>query len=315
MTNLAREIKTALMSDNLIIVTHKNCSDGMGSVWALAEVIGLSPGMLDDSVYFAQYGAFELTVDAFRDKYVLFTDFSLKRDEMEAIYKVAKKVVVIDHHITAQKELNGLDNVWFDVNESGATLTYKVLSGDKNVPACLTYIKDRDLWLHDLQDTHAFTEGFKKLVRPNNLFDLDEFDIHDVKQFINDVTTVRVEYKEELVDKIGNIDKVKDVNVNGTVIGMINNHEFISEVGNKIAREHPSGISGQWFISEDENGEPFIVISLRGVGDVDVSDIAKVYKGGGHKLAAGFSIPVKGNLERLVLDCIIPSPEEVSNGN
>jgi nanoRNase/pAp phosphatase (c-di-AMP/oligoRNAs hydrolase) len=34
------------------------------------------------------------------------------------------------------------------------------------------------------------------------------------------------------------------------------------------------------------------IFSLRSVGDFDVSAIAKIYGGGGHKNAAGFTVPI-----------------------
>ena len=43
-----------------------------------------------------------------------------------------------------------------------------------------------------------------------------------------------------------------------------------------------------WF----ERADNQIQFSLRSIGDIDVSEIAKVYIGGGHKNAAGFRLPI-----------------------
>jgi nanoRNase/pAp phosphatase (c-di-AMP/oligoRNAs hydrolase) len=68
---------------------------------------------------------------------------------------------------------------------------------------------------------------------------------------------------------------------------------FASEAGNVLARE--SGTFGAtWFKDKDGN----VRWSLRSIGDYDVSIIAKQFKGGGHKNAAGFTLkPDSGETE------------------
>ncbi|MGE5358705.1 MAG: DHH family phosphoesterase [Bacteroidales bacterium] len=66
------------------------------------------------------------------------------------------------------------------------------------------------------------------------------------------------------------------------------------------------------FFKESDNGE--YRVSLRSKGDIDVASVAKQFSGGGHKNAAGFSIPgpyatAREVVTRLVLDAIqAPAP-------
>ena len=62
---------------------------------------------------------------------------------------------VIDHHITAQEALKGLDYCVFDMEQSGATLTWQYFFPKKPIPSMLSYIEDRDLWRWKLPDSRA----------------------------------------------------------------------------------------------------------------------------------------------------------------
>ena len=57
-----------------------------------------------------------------------------------------------------------------------------------------------------------------------------------------------------------------------------------SEIGNELAKTHD--VSLTWF----ERGDGMVQFILRSIGDIDVSAIAKVFNGGGHKNAAGFQL-------------------------
>jgi nanoRNase/pAp phosphatase (c-di-AMP/oligoRNAs hydrolase) len=78
----------------------------------------------------------------------------------------------------------------------------------------------------------------------------------------------------------------------GTIDGLtagIANAQYIScsEIGHELANESQVGIT--WF----ERGDGVIQFSLRSVGDIDVSAIAKRRNGGGHLHAAGFQLPLQ----------------------
>lgn len=83
-----------------------------------------------------------------------------------------------------------------------------------------------------------------------------------------------------------------------------------SEIGNELAKAHD--VSLTWF----ERGDGMIQFSLRSIGDVDVSAIAKVFNGGGHKNASGFQLDLTHG--RIVIDKILGrlttyEPEQVTD--
>jgi hypothetical protein len=101
---------------------------------------------------------------------------------------------------------------------------------------------------------------------------------------------------------VGNVVKSRQL---GTIDGLtagIANAQYIScsEIGHELANESQVGIT--WF----ERGDGVIQFSLRSVGDIDVSAIAKRRNGGGHLHAAGFQLPLQEG--RDLVDQIIGRP-------
>jgi nanoRNase/pAp phosphatase (c-di-AMP/oligoRNAs hydrolase) len=74
-------------------------------------------------------------------------------------------------------------------------------------------------------------------------------------------------------------------------------YQNCSEIGNALATE--VNISLTWF----ERADGMIAFSLRSIGSIDVSEIAKQYLGGGHKNAAGFRLSVQEG--RKLIDSIL----------
>ena len=100
-----------------------------------------------------------------------FVDFSLKRDKMLELAELVDRVIVIDHHKTAEAELVNLPEnveVNFNMNESGATLTWLYFY-DEPIPEIFEYIKDRDLWNWKLPDSREISEALAFLIKPNDI--------------------------------------------------------------------------------------------------------------------------------------------------
>ena len=78
---------------------HAGCLDGQGSAWAAWRRWG-------DTVQYlpCSYGE-PAPVDAVMGKNVLVADFSWKRPDMEILGAAAASIVVLDHHRSAQAEL------------------------------------------------------------------------------------------------------------------------------------------------------------------------------------------------------------------
>lgn len=100
------------------IIFHSNCGDGFCSAWLChlawpdAEFIPANYGWKPPDV---------------TGNDVLIVDFSYDRDILINMVKKAAELKVLDHHATAQNNLTGLDFCIFDMNKSGAHLTWDYL--------------------------------------------------------------------------------------------------------------------------------------------------------------------------------------------
>ena len=83
-----------------ICIYHKNCADGFGAAWAVWKKHG------DAFEYHAS--AYGDDPPDFHGRDVYMVDFSFKRPVMERILLAAETVTVLDHHKTAQADLEPL---------------------------------------------------------------------------------------------------------------------------------------------------------------------------------------------------------------
>jgi len=130
-----------------LVIYHANCLDGFGA--AVAAHIHFS-GEADFSA--AKHG-YEPPNCKGRDVYIV--DFSYRRPVLKQICAVAKSVTILDHHISAQEDLQGLEDehdnlsVVFDMQRSGAVISWEYLQ-QTPAPQLLRHVQDRDLWRFEL---------------------------------------------------------------------------------------------------------------------------------------------------------------------
>src|ERR1700755_107865 len=127
-----------------LIVYHGHCPDGFTAAWAAHRA--LKKPDLEPELYVGEYGA-EPPYDLARNRDVYVVDFSYKRPQLEQLRAAARNLLVLDHHKTAQADLEGLDYCVFDMNRSGAGITWDYFFGDFSPRALIVdYVEDRDLW-------------------------------------------------------------------------------------------------------------------------------------------------------------------------
>lgn len=289
-----------------LVIYHAGCWDGFCAAWVARKALG------DIEAIPAHYGTEPPDV---RGRTVYLLDFSYKRSVMRRILSAARWVVVLDHHKTAQAELDGLIDefiqrpdliatdleanpngcelplVWFDMNKSGGRLAWEYFnrSPDLHNPADLTmqkapwlvdYTEDRDLWRHALEGT----EEINAALRSHPLdFDLwDQFERKDPRStYYYEGAAIRRREKQIVDDHVRN---ARLENFDGTyTVPIVNATVLFSEIAGELAKGHPFGAcyfdrrdgKRQWSLRSTETG-------------VDVSEVAKAHGGGGHQHAAGF---------------------------
>ncbi len=285
-TNLVKEITTG--TELPVVITHANCMDGTGTVLAVARTFGVKPSEL--TVHYCQYGQnFKSVIDSCEDRNVIMGDFSFKKAELLLLNDLSNNLIVIDHHKTAEEDLKNLDFAVFDMNLSGATLTWKILNDGKEAPILLKYIQDRDIWQWKLENSKEISAGLRLLDsrKPDELMRYMD-DVSDLLVPGKTVLAYEVDYVNRKAFSVNRDNKIGNsfIKIGNIMAPIINTTTLISEVGNNLSIKHPFAV--MYFITDDS-----LVLSFRSNEGsdnwVDVAEIARSFGGGGHKHAAGCS--------------------------
>jgi hypothetical protein len=256
-----------------LIVHHGNCYDGFASAWAARKH---SPNA---RLLAAQYKDPAPDVAGLR---VLICDFSYPRDVLIAMKEAAAELLVLDHHKTAQADLAGLDFCIFDMQRSGAGITWDTLLPDVPRPWLIQHVEDRDLWRFALYGTREIHAALSSVPF--------EFDAWDTFALSNRGDLIRagaatMRFVELTAEKFAA--RARRMHLGRHEVWAVNVPvEFVSETGEQLkAREPHLPILGwSW---DGERGDFYCSLRSRDDGP-DVSAIAREFGGGGHEHAAGF---------------------------
>lgn len=287
--------------NNPLIIYHADCNDGFGAAYAAWRHFG------DAAEYLPmKYGQPVPEVTG-RRVYVL--DFSFDRDTTRSLIGEAGSFTWLDHHKTAfeswhvdehieqlgrftQTEAIPLYgsrpvtcHIVLDVNKSGCILAWEHFFPAEPVPLLLQHIDDRDRWqfkLYGTKEMHAFLSSVNRT--------FDSWDaIASAGHFLDNMrshgASILAAQERTLQSMLAAT--TRRITLTG-IDGLCANLPpcFASEGGHLLATE--SGTFGlTWYVTTDAK----VSCSLRSNGDFDVSAIAKQFGGGGHKNAAGFTLP------------------------
>lgn len=255
---------------------HAQCPDGFATAWAFYKKIGT------DNVTYKACNYNEPLPEFDEGSEVYIGDFSFPRDVLLAWEKKSSKIVLLDHHRSAEKDLQGLPFATFDMSKSGARLSWEFCHPGTKIPKMIDYVMDRDLWLHKLpysKEAHAYLSTFDYDFKAwDELADTFENNF----QRIIDMGKILLKSDELEVQTI--CSQAREILFDGHRIPCVNTVVLNSEVGNALLNLYPNApFSLSWFM----NKEGKIKGSLRSRGEFDVSELARKHNGGGHKAAAG----------------------------
>jgi len=259
-----------------IIIYHRD-ADGFGAAYCAWKKFGSKA-----EYYSWQYGEppkFDICKD--NDVYIL--DFSFEREEIEKIHSIAKSLTVLDHHISAKTVLEDLPYCKFS-DRAGAVMAWILFMPGLEIPPLIQYIEDRDLWKFDLPNSREVTYGLGSYPFDFKVWDtLIEGGNASIGQLISDGTAI-MRHIDMNVDRLVAINK-RDIVIDGHQVKAVNCPLYQSEIAGKLAE------IGTFGVVYYDHGEKRI-FSLRSRSDIDVSEIAVKYGGGGHKQASGFNVPL-----------------------
>lgn len=261
---------------DIIVVYHGKCRDGFGGAWAAWKKFGDS----------AEYIPAQRTQDPpeIKNKEIYFIDFTYSSEITKKYISENKKIVIIDHHITAGEAIKLVPENSFDINHSGAVLAWQYFFPNQTAPKLLQYVEDSDLWRFNLENTKEITAFLELYDFGFKLW--DEFasgmeDLEKRKKYVEEGGVV-LRYEASLIKEAVE-DGSELVEFEGYKVLAINYPHFLaSSLGHIFVKKNPP----MGIVWNEKKG--IITVSLRSDGIVDVSAIAKKYGGGGHKAAAGF---------------------------
>jgi uncharacterized protein len=266
-----------------LCIYHHACTDGFAAAWAVRQFYGAAvdfhPGI---------YG--EPAPDV-TGRNVILVDFSYKRDIMLGLIEQAAGVLIIDHHQTAESDLRGLPGnvrTVFDMNKSGAMLTWEHFFPGQMPPLLFDHVQDRDLWRFKLPMTREIMAA--AFSHPFDFAAWDEMIKTPLLQLERDGRAI---LRKHAADVAALVESASYWVVFGDLPIPVANVPwmFASDVGGELAKGNPFAAT----YYDDEHGRRW---SLRSeAAGADVASIAEAMGGGGHKHAAGFRMSREDAIE------------------
>ncbi|HSC55838.1 MAG TPA: DHHA1 domain-containing protein [Nitrospira sp.] len=252
-----------------VVLYHAECADGFGAAWAIWRQFPQSQ--------FIPVKHGNPPPDGLNGQRVVIVDFSYARETLESMRRQTNELLVLDHHITAEKALAGLPYAYFDLKKSGAVLAWE-WAHDHPVPWLLEYIQDKDLWTWALPQSREINAAVAS--HPFEFQLWSSFKQKDLEQEGRAI----LRYEHELVNKLAG--QAVLVEFHGETVPSVQSAVLTSQIGERLSTEAPFCI-----IWHDRDGRRYYSMRSREDG-TDVGAIAASFGGGGHTHAAGFSVPL-----------------------
>ena len=284
-----------------LCIYHGGCDDGFGAAFVV-------------NLFFAgevdfHYGVYHQEPPDVSGRDVLLVDFSYARAVLERMAKQARSIVILDHHKSAAEDLasfavqdSGRDAArWhdvprllrelaalgrlpvvavFDMSRSGAGLTWDFFFCSRPRPWLIDYIEDRDLWRKALPHSDEIIMALSSY--PHDFETWQRIIDAGADALLPEGRAI-LRYHRTLVDALKR-NAMRAV-IGGVDVPVVNAPiQFASDVAGELAEGEPFAAC-YWI---HPRGTTYSLRSRK--GGMDVSEIAKLYGGGGHREAAGFTV-------------------------
>ena len=266
-----------------LCIYHANCADGFGSAWAVRKALG-------DNVEFYKGVHQQLPPDV-SGRDVLLVDFSYKKNVLEKMLATASGITILDHHISAQKDLaplleSGAIKGLFDMNRSAAMITWQWFFPDKSPPKLIEYIQDKDLWRFELEDSRQVQAALSSYPYDFEIWDsLMMNKSGEIDALKRDGEAIERKIQKDIQQLIAT--GVRRMVIGGYNVPVLNaSSAYVSDAGNIMSVDEPFAAC-YW---DHPAGRSFSLRSRK--SGIDVSQVAKKYAGGGHVNAAGFTVDI-----------------------
>lgn len=265
------------MADTVVLY-HASCADGFGAAFAAWKKYG-------DAAEYRAVNHGSRPPEDLAGKHVLIVDFSYRLWHLDALRDVAASLVVLDHHKTAVEDLRNFPGAVFDMNRSGATLTWWTLH-ETRPPLLLEYVEDRDLWRFLLPESREVSAALQSHPREFLVWDYFASAPERIDELRQEGRAI-LRYKNQIVREMAQHVRWRDIA--GHRVPTVNATACFSEVGDLLCEMYPDAPFAAYYLDRSDGLRQWGARSRSGF---DVSEVAKAFGGGGHPAAAGWQEPV-----------------------
>ncbi len=267
---------------------HAGCPDGFGAAWAVWRAWG-------DEAEYRPIGHDEpIEPAAYEDAFVAFVDIFTRTRTLRALAEHAAHVLVLDHHVSSRDRFHadaeleadlraGGHAVHFDLSHSGAMLAWEHFH-DTPAPPLLRYVEDQDLWRWELEHSAEVNAAIGS--QPRTFASWDAMAAQPIEALVAEgaplVRSARIEVTRAAK-------KAHPITVKGRRVEAVNSTAHRSAIGHELSEKAAFG--APWGCVYRVHGTR-VDATLYSIGDFDVAAIAVELGGGGHRNAAGFSVPL-----------------------
>jgi hypothetical protein len=268
---------------------HAGCPDGFGAAYAAWRAWGTRgrcvPRGHDDP----------FDVLAHEGEQVVFADIALPNALLRDLGELAAQLIVLDHHWSALQHfesdpqlavlLAGRGHtVRFDLEHSGAVLAWRHFHPGEPEPDLLRYVEDQDLWTWKLPESLAVNAAIGSY--PRDLEVWDELARRPWQELAREGEPI---LRAMQTDVVRALRFAHPLRIGDLQLEAVNSLHHRSHIGHAIAERAAFGRrAGAVYRFVGAR----VDVSLYSIGELDVSAIAARYGGGGHRNAAGFSVPM-----------------------
>lgn len=231
-----------------------------------------------------------IQINVGEDVYIL--DFCFSDINIIEMLNKYTNLTIIDHHKTTRDRLDSNninlanDFVFINPKESAILLTWKFFNINEKIPPVIKLLSDYDTWQLSDPKVKAFNLGLRRRVSGdpvNKIWDkLFETDFVVIENILKDgeIIVENEKYENERLCK----NNAFDSEINGYKAICVNTTRYCSDVFDSIWDENKYDIMVGFRLL---NNKLWSVSFYTTKNDIDCSEIAKFYGGGGHPQASG----------------------------
>lgn len=276
---------------SVLCIYHGNCADGFGAAWAVRAALG-------DAVEFHP-GVYQTPPPDVSGRQVVMVDFSYKRPVLEQMARDAQSILILDHHKSAAEDLVDLPEppadlllpdrgvhggvyARFDMERSGARLAWDHFFPNRPPPRLIDHIEDRDLWRFALPGTREIQATV--FSHPYNFAVWDALMATDPRTLEVEGAAIERKHHKDVAELVAVCRRRMVIGGHDVPVASLP-YTLVSDAAHVMARGEP--FAGCYWDTPDRR-----IFGLRSTdAGMDVSAVAVQYGGGGHRNAAGFSVP------------------------